>query len=53
MIITLGYQVLELLAHLNKRLKARETIQLPVKKLMDQLNDQSTCSFTKVHFYFK
>ena len=42
------FQVLELLAHLNKRLKARETIQLPVKKLLEQLNDASTSLFTKV-----
>ncbi|XP_078484788.1 proteasome adapter and scaffold protein ECM29-like [Ciona intestinalis] len=38
-------KVLELLTHINKRLKSREAVQVPVKELLQQLNDASLSSF--------
>uniref|UniRef100_H2ZN61 Proteasome component Ecm29 N-terminal domain-containing protein n=1 Tax=Ciona savignyi TaxID=51511 RepID=H2ZN61_CIOSA len=38
-------KVLELLTHVNKRLKSREEVQLPVKDLLQQLNNSELSSF--------
>jgi len=41
-------QVMELLVHLNKRIKSRPKIQLPVETLLVQYQDPSAVSFVTV-----
>ncbi|CAK8685552.1 unnamed protein product [Clavelina lepadiformis] len=38
-------KVLEVLAHINKRIKSRGSVQLPIKQLINQLNDVSLTGF--------
>ena len=41
-------QVMELLVHVNKRLKSRPAVQLPVETLLLQYQDPAASSFLKV-----
>lgn len=41
-------QVMELLVHLNKRIKSRPKIQLPVETLLVQYQDPAAASFVTV-----
>lgn len=43
-------QVMELLVHLNKRIKSRPKIQLPVETLLVQYQDPAAASFVTVRF---
>lgn len=45
-------QVMELLVHLNKRIKSRPKIQLPVETLLVQYQDPSAVSFVTVSVCF-
>lgn len=47
-IICLIRQVMELLVHLNKRIKSRPKIQLPVETLLVQYQDPAAVSFVTV-----
>lgn len=42
------FQVMELLVHLNKRIKSRPKIQLPVETLLVQYQDPAAVSFVTV-----
>lgn len=46
------YQVMELLVHLNKRIKSRPKIQLPVETLLVQYQDPAAASFVTVRIKF-
>lgn len=43
---------MELLVHLNKRIKSRPKIQLPVETLLVQYQDPSAVSFVTVSPFF-
>lgn len=45
-------QVMELLVHLNKRIKSRPKIQLPVETLLVQYQDPAAASFVTVRIRF-
>lgn len=45
-------QVMELLVHLNKRIKSRPKIQLPVETLLVQYQDPAAASFVTVRIKF-
>lgn len=47
-----GWQVMELLVHLNKRIKSRPKIQLPVETLLVQYQDPSAASFVTVRIKY-
>lgn len=47
-----GVQVMELLVHLNKRIKSRPKIQLPVETLLVQYQDPAAASFVTVRNRF-
>lgn len=42
------FQVMELLVHLNKRIKSRPKIQLPIETLLVQYQDPAAVSFVTV-----
>lgn len=52
MLSTPGVQVMELLVHLNKRIKSRPKIQLPVETLLVQYQDPAAASFVTVRIRF-
>lgn len=43
-------KVMELLVHINKRIKTRPTVQLPVEALLLQYQDPTASSFVTVSF---
>lgn len=45
-------KVMELLIHINKRLKSRPKVQLPVEALLLQYQDPAASSFVTVRFHF-
>ncbi len=48
-----GVQVMEILTHLNKRIKSRPNVSIPVKSLLEQVQIPSEPVFFKVSQYFK
>lgn len=42
---------MELLIHVNKRVKSRATVQLPVEALLTQYQDPAAASFVTVSHY--
>lgn len=45
-------KVMELLVHINKRIKSRPTVQLPVEALLVQYQDPAASSFVTVKMFF-
>ena len=45
------FQVMEMLVHVNKRLKSRPKIQLPVKDLLAQYQDPQVSQFVTVSMF--